>query len=64
MINDEQILKELVKRDELRQEILMRNVVSQVSRGNVYLQLGRYITEKDKENMRKAMFSYQIKAPI
>lgn len=58
------ILEELVQKDRERQRELMRDVVRTVSRGNVALQLGRFITEEDKQKMREQVFSYKIKAPI
>lgn len=47
-----------------RQTELAREVVRAVSRGNINLQLGRYLTESDKEEMRRSMREYKIKAPI
>lgn len=46
------------------EDSFVRQAVKAVSRGNVNLQLGRYITERDKEKLRKQMEEYQIKAPI
>jgi hypothetical protein len=63
-VNQALIFDELVTKDEERQRELMRDVVRIVSRGNVSLQLGRYITEEDKQKMREQVFSYKIKAPI
>lgn len=57
-------IEDLARQDRDRQQELMRDVVRTVSRGNVSLQLGRYITEEDKERMRSHVFSYVIKAPI
>ena len=47
-----------------RQQAIARQVVSAVSRGNTNLQVGNYITARDKEKMRAAVLSYVIKADI
>ncbi|WP_333641581.1 hypothetical protein [Mesotoga prima] len=46
------------------EDSFVRQAVTAVSRGNVNLQLGRYITEGDKKKLREQMEKYDIKAPI
>lgn len=43
---------------------IVRQVVQQCARGNVNLQLGRYLTEEDKKILRGQVLEYRIKAPI
>lgn len=40
---------------------VVRGIVQSVSRGNINLQLGNYITEKDKDLLRENMMNYEIK---
>jgi hypothetical protein len=63
-VSQTMIFDALVQKDRARQRELMRDVIRTVSRGNVALQLGHYITEEDKQRMREQVFSYKIKAPI
>lgn len=46
------------------EDSFVRQAVTAVSRGNVNLQLGRYITEGDKKKLKEQMEKYDIKAPI
>lgn len=59
----EQIEKRLKKEETQRLTVIMRQVVSHVSRDPI-LQLGHYITEDDKNKIRQSVFNYEIKAPI
>lgn len=47
-----------------RDEEIAKVAVMTVSRGNVNLQLGRYITKTQKERLRSEMMEYKIKAKI
>ena len=40
---------------EAESEEIARGVIKIVGRGNVNLQLGRYVTEEDKEELRRRM---------
>lgn len=65
MNDKEQVLFEsMARQDRVRQSELVRLAVSRISRGNVNLQRGHYITECDKQRIRDRVFSYVIKAPI
>ncbi len=46
------------------EEEIVRSVVMRVARTDVQLQLGRYLTKKQKDERRQRMVNYQIKAPI
>ena len=45
------------------QDQLVRGIVSTIARGSVNLQLGKYVTEKDKQQMRREMQEYVIQMP-
>lgn len=45
------------------QDQLVRGIVSTIARGSVNLQLGKYVTEKDKQKMRREMQEYVIQMP-
>lgn len=65
---DERKLKDVFENtaveEQARKEELVRRVVGIVARGNVNLRLGRYVTQRDVDEMRASVLAYTIKAPI